>query len=137
MAENASASNTPASGTTPPATLAPSATPPHVPGPATAPTDAPSSLTDALNGDYVGSPLKKPRASVSITDEDGLRKRLGSNLANNIGEVLGATSADHTAPKDTEMGAATGSGSTGSHFGGSLNRSPPAPAQPHEGEDDL
>lgn len=134
MAETTPASNTSASGTTPPASHATSTTPPHVPAPATAPTDAPTSLADALNGDYVGSPLKKPRASVSTADDDGPRQRLGSNLANNIGEVLGSTSTDRGEPKDTAMGAATGSVGTGSHFGGNVNRSPP-PAQTQEEEE--
>ncbi|KAH8694931.1 hypothetical protein BGW36DRAFT_299428 [Talaromyces proteolyticus] len=134
MGDNVSSSNTPASGTTPPASNdALSTTPPHVPA-ATASSGAAegiSSLSEALNSEYVGSPLKKPRASVSTMDEDGLRKRLGSNLANNIGEVLGSSDTPNT--ESPAAGTVAGSGS---HFGGSLNMSTPQTTQPPAEEEE-
>ncbi|OJJ51532.1 hypothetical protein ASPZODRAFT_57175 [Penicilliopsis zonata CBS 506.65] len=43
---------------------------------------------NSLNGEFIGSPLKKQRASVSGPDESALRRRIESGLANNIGDVL-------------------------------------------------
>jgi hypothetical protein len=65
--------------------------------------------------------MKKARASVSTADEDGLRKRLGSNLTNNISELLGGDKTESPTTTGTTFGG------TGSHFGGSI--STPAPAQ--------
>lgn len=130
MGDSTSNANTPASVATPPAATNESSTPPpHASASAPAPTDAnitdlPNSLPDNLNSaEYVGSPLKKARASVSTADEDGLRKRLGSNLANNISELLSG--------EKTESPTTTGPtfGGTGSHFGGNINTTAP-PAQP-------
>lgn len=125
MGDSTSNANTPASVVTPPAAINESSTPPHASASAPDPVDAnindpPSSLPETLNSaDYVGSPMKKARASVSTTDEDGLRKRLGSNLANNISEILGGEKTDSP----------TTFGGSGSHFGGSINPTA-TPAQP-------
>ncbi|QGA12538.1 hypothetical protein EYB26_000182 [Talaromyces marneffei] len=129
MGDSTSNANTPASAATPPAAATESSTPPHASASAPAPADAnvndlPNNLPDNLNSaEYVGSPLKKARASVSTADEDGLRKRLGSNLANNISELLGG--------EKTETPTASGTtfGGTGSHFGGNINTKV-SPAQP-------
>jgi hypothetical protein len=135
MGDSTSNANTPASVATPPAATNESSTPPHASASAPAPTDAnanelSNSLPDNLNSaEYVGSPLKKARASVSTADEDGLRKRLGSNLANNISELLSSEK--------------TETGGTGSHFGGNINAAA-TPAQltntqqaPQEEDDEL
>jgi hypothetical protein len=134
MGDTASASNTPASGVTPPAAQSyESSTPPDTSAPAPpGVTENPTGLPEDLkNGEYIGSPLKKARASVSTADEDGLRKRLGSNLANNISEVLGTSSSSNKPENTTDAGK---NASLGSHFGGSLNV---PPQQPEEEEEDL
>lgn len=121
MGDSTPNANTPGSVATPPAATNESSTPPHASASAPAPAEAnindlPSSLPDNMNSaEYIGSPMKKARASVSTTDEDGLRKRLGSNLANNISEVLSG--------EKTESPTTTGTifGGSGSHFGGNIN----------------
>lgn len=123
--DTASALNTPASGTTPPAipnnesSTPPDTSAPTLPGISENPTGLPEDLKSA---EYVGSPLKKARASVSTADEDGLRKRLGSNLANNISEILGTSSSGTSDAADAANNNSLGG--TGSHFGGSLNKPP-------------
>lgn len=127
MGDSTSNANTPVSRATPPAaTNTDSSTPPHVASSAPAvpnTSDTPSIfLEDFNNAEYVGSPLKKARPSVSMTDEDGLRRRLGSNLAHNI--LSGSGSGD----KEAETAGSSTLGSTGSHFGAGLNSiAPPAP----------
>ncbi|KAL4762749.1 uncharacterized protein BDW70DRAFT_133000 [Aspergillus foveolatus] len=47
--------------------------------------------TNALNGEeFLGSPLKKQRPSVSQADESLLRQRMGSGLSQQISDVLGS-----------------------------------------------
>lgn len=137
MGDNASSMNTPASESTPPAsTDALSTTPPQASAAASnsGVSEALSSVAESLNTDYVGSPLKKPRASVSTADENGLRKRLESNVSNNIGEVLGSAATSQN-PDSTAGG--TTSGGTASQFGSSLNSSSAPPvAQPPVQEED-
>ncbi|KUL91866.1 hypothetical protein ZTR_01414 [Talaromyces verruculosus] len=129
MGDSASNANTPASAVTPPAATNESSTPPHASASAPAPADAnitdlPNSLQDNLNSaEYVGSPLKKARACVSTADEDGLRKRLGSNLANNISELLSGEKTESPTTTSPTFGG------SGSHFGGNINTTAP-PAQP-------
>lgn len=140
MGDNASSLNTPASESTPPAyTDALSTTPPQssAAAPKSGVPEALSSIAESLNDDYVGSPLKKPRASVSTADENGLRKRLESNVSNNIGEVLGSTATPQN--PDSSAGGTT-SGATANQFGGSLNASsvpPVAQPQVQEEEEEL
>jgi hypothetical protein len=43
-----------------------------------------------LNGEFIGSPLKKQRPSVSHADESSLRRRMESGLSKQISEVLGS-----------------------------------------------
>ncbi|OKL63215.1 hypothetical protein UA08_01312 [Talaromyces atroroseus] len=117
--------NTPASGATPPAAQSyESSTPPDTSALAGAgASENPSSLPEDLkNSEYIGSPLKKARASVSTADENGLRKRLGSNLSNNISEVLKTSSGSD--PENTDAGKNASFGGSGSHFGGSVNVPP-------------
>lgn len=74
---------------------------------------------NAPNGESVGSPLKKQRASVSGADENAIRKRIGSGLSKNITEALGSSGAGDT----------TGFGATSTPFGGSLKPPELAPQQ--------
>lgn len=104
-AENSA--STPASGTTPPAAER-SITPPKT----TTDTETPEKTqpsTDAVDG-FLGSPLKKQRASVSTADENALRRRIAES-SGRINEVLGTgTTENKTA-------------STGS-FGDKLDQAP-------------
>jgi hypothetical protein len=68
-----------------------SITPPLLPGIITAPIDAKASPTsdDSL---FVGSPMKKHRASLAAVDDDTLTRRLGAGMPmpGAIGEILGS-----------------------------------------------
>lgn len=82
-AENSA--STPASGTTPPATER-STTPPKTITETETPEKSQLSI-DAVDG-FLGSPLKKQRASVSTADENALRRRIAES-SGRINEVLG------------------------------------------------
>ncbi|KAL4906261.1 hypothetical protein BDW74DRAFT_151601 [Aspergillus multicolor] len=73
-----------------PSSLNVSTTPPVAPA-ASVITEGPSETQpmSALNGEFVGSPLKKQRPSVSHADESSFRQRMGSGLSQQISEVLG------------------------------------------------
>ncbi|RAH45043.1 uncharacterized protein BO95DRAFT_364773 [Aspergillus brunneoviolaceus CBS 621.78] len=60
-----------------------STTPPIVP-PSTAAAEAPKPAANAVDGQFIGSPLKKQRASVSQADEDVMRRRMESGLSHEI-----------------------------------------------------
>ncbi|KAL4916304.1 hypothetical protein BDW62DRAFT_107295 [Aspergillus aurantiobrunneus] len=45
---------------------------------------------NTLNGEFIGSPLKKQRPSVSQADESSVRRRMESGLSKQISEVLGS-----------------------------------------------
>ncbi|KAJ9216197.1 hypothetical protein DTO166G4_2129 [Paecilomyces variotii] len=114
-------SNTPAAGSTPPV----STTPPNASGIPSGLAETKKSAVDSLDSAFIGSPLKKQRASVSGADEDGLLKRMGSGLTSNIGEVLGSS-------KVSDGGA---NPSATSAFGGSLGQPQPT-QQPKQEEDE-
>ncbi|KAJ9196962.1 hypothetical protein DTO164E3_4203 [Paecilomyces variotii] len=118
---DATNSNTPAAGSTPPV----STTPPNASGIPSGLAETKKSAVDSLDSAFVGSPLKKQRASVSGADEDGLLKRMGSGLTSNIGEVLGSS-------KVSDGGA---NPSATSAFGGSLGQPQPT-QQPKQEEDE-
>ncbi|KAJ9309844.1 hypothetical protein DTO217A2_795 [Paecilomyces variotii] len=118
---DATNSNTPAAGSTPPV----STTPPNASGIPSGLAETKKSAVDSLDSAFVGSPLKKQRASVSGADEDGLLKRMGSGLTSNIGEVLGSS-------KLSDGGA---NPSATSAFGGSLGQPQPT-QQPKQEEDE-
>lgn len=82
-ASRASKSATPASRTTPPIAGKQSTTPPL-----NQPPGKESALSALENEGFVGSPLKKQRASASIDDKT-LRQRIGSGLSSNIQDVMG------------------------------------------------
>ncbi|KAK2770012.1 hypothetical protein FQN52_009021 [Onygenales sp. PD_12] len=90
MGVNTPKSNTPASISTPPATGKPATTPPHSNAEASDP-----SLNNLLETDsaFIGSPMKKQRASVTGADDEVFKKRMGSGLSTNIQEVLGTAGA--------------------------------------------
>ncbi|RDW86536.1 uncharacterized protein DSM5745_03178 [Aspergillus mulundensis] len=75
-----------------PSSLKISTTPPAAPAVSAPITAGPSETQpmSALNGEYIGSPLKKQRPSVSQADESSLRQRMGSGLSQQISEVLGS-----------------------------------------------
>ncbi|KAL1953957.1 hypothetical protein VTO42DRAFT_2003 [Malbranchea cinnamomea] len=59
---------------------------------------------DTLDADaFLGSPLKKQRASVSGPDDETLRRRMGSQLSSGIQEIMGssATANNNTGVNDT------------------------------------
>ncbi|KAJ5674167.1 hypothetical protein N7462_009606 [Penicillium macrosclerotiorum] len=85
-ASGENSTGTPASGTTPPAPERAS-TPPK-PTPVAGPSEPAQSSLDATGG-FLGSPLKKPRASVSAADENALRRRIAES-SGRINEVLGS-----------------------------------------------
>ncbi|KAJ5094115.1 hypothetical protein N7456_009976 [Penicillium angulare] len=109
--ENNSA-DSPASGTTPPAperaTTPPKATINATAGPSEAP--QPPTDSDAAAG-FIGSPLKKQRASVSAADENALRRRIAES-SGRINEVLGTSANEST--------------STPAPFGDKINTTEPA-----------
>ncbi|PWY84491.1 hypothetical protein BO94DRAFT_536047 [Aspergillus sclerotioniger CBS 115572] len=77
---------TPDLSNTPPAVAAATATP-----------EAPKPAANTLDGGFIGSPLKKQRASVSQSDEESMRRRIESGLSQeitNIGPEDGSTSAN-------------------------------------------
>jgi hypothetical protein len=43
---------------------------------------------------FIGSPLKKQRASISGVDDEALRKRMGSGPLTGIHDILGGNSAN-------------------------------------------
>lgn len=95
-----------------------STTPPLIPG-----IPAPPQLKTAVDGAaddalFVGSPMKKQRASLAGPDADIIKRRLGSAMTGNIGEILG------TASDPTEQSApATDNGMH--HFGGAITKREP------------
>ncbi|GAD95568.1 conserved hypothetical protein [Paecilomyces variotii No. 5] len=115
-------SNTPVAGSTPPV----STTPPNPSSIPSGPAETKKAAIDSLGSEFVGSPLKKQRASVSGADEDAFRKRMGSGLTSNISEVLGASELADTGADVSIAGA----------FGGSLGQQPQATQQPKQQEED-
>lgn len=101
--------------TTPPATsaAAPSTT-----------LDAPKPAANPLEGGFVGSPLKKQRASVSQADEHAMRRRIESGLSQQVSGVLDSAGVENPPAPGTDAKA----------FGESL-QPPPAPKQPDEDEE--
>lgn len=53
----------------------------------TAAPEAPKPTVNTLNGGFIGSPLKKQRASVSQSDEESMRRRIESGLSQEITNV--------------------------------------------------
>jgi hypothetical protein len=65
-----------------------------------------------LNGEFIGSPLKKQRASVSQADENALRKRIESGLFQPVsGQPVSGTLGN--AATEMSQNAATSSNSFG------------------------
>ncbi|KAL4926239.1 oligoribonuclease [Aspergillus undulatus] len=69
--------------TTPPTTTATSA-------PAASGATEAQQPPNTLNGEFIGSPLKKQRPSVSQADESSFRRRMESGLSQQISDVLGS-----------------------------------------------
>lgn len=82
-----------------PATNDPSTTPPAVAAATAAETPKPAA--NPLNGGFIGSPLKKQRASVSHSDEDAMRRRMESGLSQEITNVGPGDSTKATNPLET------------------------------------
>jgi hypothetical protein len=109
--------DTPASGTTPPASTGRSTTPPKTtPAKPAEPVQPTGDVPEA----FLGSPLKKQRASVSGADENSLRRRI-AETSGRINEVLGDSNENKTA-------------STGP-FGDKIASQPPAIMSPNEDEE--
>lgn len=113
----ATSNDTPASGTTPPpASIGRSITPPKAtPVKPSEPALPTGDVTEA----FLGSPLKKQRASVSGADENALRRRIAES-SGRINEVLGNSD-------DKKV-------STGS-FGDKIASQPPAAISQNEDEE--
>jgi hypothetical protein len=101
-----------------PATSSISTTPPNAPVSSTAGPETVKAAVNTLDGAFVGSPLKKQRASVSEADEGSLRRRMESGLSQEISGALGSA------------GEQTQTGTTANTFGGSLKPQGPALQQP-------
>ncbi|KAL1974052.1 hypothetical protein VTN31DRAFT_5612 [Thermomyces dupontii] len=136
VTENTSKSDTPASASTPPAT---SSTPPsHGPASTSKTAEGASSAQEpAPSSEFIGSPMKKARASVSAADEDDLRRRLASGsvaASSALGEKLQPPTT--SANTDATPAASTGAGAKGSHFGNSVSTqlTQPPSAEMEEGE---
>lgn len=77
-------------------------------------TSAPAGTTSAaqetqqqpntVNGEFIGSPLKKQRPSVSQADETSVRRRMESGLSKQISEVLGSGDNSGGAASDSKGG---------------------------------
>ncbi|OJJ60916.1 hypothetical protein ASPSYDRAFT_778921 [Aspergillus sydowii CBS 593.65] len=77
-------------------------------------TSAPAGTTSAapetqqqpntVNGEFIGSPLKKQRPSVSQADESSFRRRMESGLSKQISEVLGSGDKSGDAASDPKGG---------------------------------
>lgn len=106
---------TPASGTTPPAER--STTPPKA-TPSADKSEQPPAPVDSAEG-FLGSPLKKQRASVSQADENALRRRIAES-SGRINEVLGTSMNDNKPSEGT--------------FGKKLDEAGEPPAQNDEEE---
>ncbi|KKK19391.1 hypothetical protein AOCH_007556 [Aspergillus ochraceoroseus] len=80
--------------TTPPAAAAVTAATAVPPAPisATEPAQLAQPAPNTLNGEFIGSPLKKQRPSVSQADESAFRRRMESGISQQISGVLGSGS---------------------------------------------
>lgn len=80
----------------------------------------------AINGPegFVGSPLKKQRASVSTADENALRRRIAES-SGRINEVLGSGTDNDTNAANT---------ANSSSFGDALSSSAPNPVKDEDEE---
>jgi hypothetical protein len=86
-----------------------STTPPLIPG-----LSAPPLLKNGPPDDAAfGSPMKKQRASLAGPDADTIKRRLGSAMTGNIGEILGSASDPQVQPNPTRD-------SGMHHFGGAI-----------------
>ncbi|KAF9889011.1 hypothetical protein FE257_007988 [Aspergillus nanangensis] len=89
-----------ASGETP-ATSSISTTPPMAAAaPPITPGTASLKAMDALNGQAVGSPLKKQRASVSQADESAIRRRMETGFEQSVSQALGSAGSDPSGSHD-------------------------------------
>ncbi|KAE8146562.1 hypothetical protein BDV25DRAFT_162246 [Aspergillus avenaceus] len=84
-----------------PAASSISTTPPTAPATLTGTPDVPKPLANALNGEFVGSPLKKQRASVSQADENAMRRRIESGLSQEISPGMDSAAPEN--PQDAAM----------------------------------
>lgn len=115
----ADATDTTASGETKQSSSNLSTSVPNASATATSAADLFKPAMNVANGESAGSPLKKQRASVSGSDENAIRKRIGSGLSTNITDALGSSGAADT----------TGFGTISTLFGGSLKPPEPGPQQ--------
>jgi hypothetical protein len=84
-----------------------SVTPPLLPGIMTAPIDTKVSTTSDESL-FVGSPMKKHRASMAGLDDDTVTRRLGAGMAmpGAIGEILGSIGHSQTSSGPDSFGGA-------------------------------
>ncbi|KAJ5808282.1 hypothetical protein N7474_009551 [Penicillium riverlandense] len=113
---------TPASGTPPPPTSDLATTPPKSTATTAGPSE-PGQLPGDLPDGFLGSPLKKQRASVSQADENSLRRRIAES-SSKINDVLGASNTNESKTLGD------------SSFGDSLGSQPPPPAAVPQNQDE-
>ncbi|KAE8387778.1 hypothetical protein BDV23DRAFT_160510 [Aspergillus alliaceus] len=73
-----------------------STTPPAAPAVLSGIPEVPRPAVNTLNGEFVGSPLKKQRASVSQADENALRRRIESGLSQPVSGALDSVASEET-----------------------------------------
>ncbi|PLB52823.1 hypothetical protein P170DRAFT_378996 [Aspergillus steynii IBT 23096] len=86
--------------------------------------EAPKPTPNTLEGGFVGSPLKKQRASVSQADEHAMRRRIESGLSQQVSGALDSAGTENPPAPGTDAKA----------FGESLQPPPPT-KQPDEDEE--
>ncbi|EAW09754.1 uncharacterized protein ACLA_039700 [Aspergillus clavatus NRRL 1] len=123
-ASNKADAGSPLSGGTPAASSM-STTPPNVPTASMGTLEAPKPAVNTLDGGFIGSPLKKQRASVSEADESALRRRMESGLSKEI-SALGTSG----------EGTAAATAANPNLFGGSLKPQEPT-LQPTNEDEEL
>ncbi|KAB8268386.1 hypothetical protein BDV30DRAFT_14919 [Aspergillus minisclerotigenes] len=77
-----------------PAASSISTTPPTAPAVLAGIPEVPKPAANNLNGEFVGSPLKKQRASVSQADENALRRRIESGLSQPVSGALDSAASE-------------------------------------------
>jgi hypothetical protein len=119
-----SKSATPSAASTPKLGNDLSTTPPLIPGLSTpslakAAVDGPAAAEDSS---FVGSPMKRQRASLAGQDADVIQRRLGSALTGNIGEILGSSGDPPPPPPPSPLVKSDSVGGNNGmhHFGGAI-----------------
>src|SRR2546425_517987 len=90
-ATRTSQSNTPTARSTPPPAGQGASTPPPPSLPGNEAAKQEMGIDGLDNAAFIGSPMKKQRASVSGPDDEHLRRRMGGRISAGIHEIMGST----------------------------------------------